>query len=139
MLKKYLVRHINLAHDKKHTCENCNKHYNSNKEYLEHNCSAVPDSFKTTFTCVTCSKKFFREVYLRKHLKVHERRKQKLELTANFICEVCAQRFSSRKGLLTHKQTHMEPTLGCGICNKKFHRQETLNEHILTHSDTQVI
>ncbi|XP_063902821.1 zinc finger protein 569-like [Zophobas morio] len=133
--KKYLSRHLQAIHHKKFHCVSCNKSYHSNKELLEHNCSKVPVADKEKFMCSICNKHFYRERYLKKHLQTHGPR-TKTTKTVNVTCDVCGLHFQSRNSYYLHKKKHEEPSYSCETCNKKFYRQDILNEHVLIHMES---
>ncbi|KAB0797969.1 hypothetical protein PPYR_08962 [Photinus pyralis] len=137
--EKYLDRHTNLVHKGVYLCEKCNKKNHSQKDYKNHNCTALSNSAKQVFPCSTCGKKFFHIRYLRKHAKRHKQKEKVAPLNENFTCEVCGANHKTRAGLFLHKKTHSNPSFQCPLCEKKFHKSDTLREHKLyRHSDQKV-
>lgn len=133
--KKYLKHHVEVKHSNKFSCTVCGKTFSSNKEKNEHSCGTTVD--KQSFSCITCSKVFCKESYLKRHMKMHSSLPSKAN-DIRFVCEVCGKQFNERRTLIQHTITHQDRSFECGICGKKFGRQEVLNNHILTHSVPQV-
>lgn len=133
--KKYLTKHVEAKHTNKITCNSCCKSFTTDEEKSEHNCVATIE--KQAFPCITCSKVFYKECYLRKHMRVHLPLLVKAK-TMRYICEVCGKKFSDGSTLKQHTATHREPTFECHVCGKKFGRRQVLNNHVLTHSVPQV-
>lgn len=129
--RKYLSRHMEAIHKKKYRCVSCNKHYYSNKELQEHNCSKVPLSEKERYSCHICDKLFYREIYLKRHLKTHKE-KTRISKHCSITCDVCGMYLVS-SSYYSHKKKHGEPTYTCEICNKKFYRSDILKEHQIIH------
>lgn len=137
LLKKHLMRHIYVVHEKRFACDKCKKYYQSKKECNEHYCSAVAKDEMPLFPCNLCNKKFYRDSYLRKHLIRHNQKNQQVS-SSNWICEMCGVCCKSRSGMYLHKKNHLEQSLECCICRKKFNRKSVLKEHLLTHCDSVV-
>lgn len=138
-LKKYLSRHIQAVHERKKSCPKCNKSYHCDKEYREHNCSGVPDSEKEKYPCLLCNKTFFRESYIKKHMKLHAPIKESEGGDELFICEICAKTFKTSRNLKRHKRTHSQLSYPCDKCDKSFTRSDTLNHHVIVeHSQNSV-
>ncbi|EFA02991.2 hypothetical protein TcasGA2_TC010410 [Tribolium castaneum] len=129
--RKYLSRHLEAVHNKKYSCVSCGKNYHSNKELLEHNCSKIPNADKERFMCPICDKLFFREIYLKRHLKTHDQKGRTSK--PNYVtCDVCGLHLISTS-YFSHKKKHQEPSYACEICSKKFHRTDSLKQHVLIH------
>lgn len=129
-------------HTGKYTCNACGKQYSSLTEKESHNCSSIPSLQKKIFPCQWCNKKFFRELYLRKHIKkfhktTNESASDACELK-EVICEICAEKFKSIHSLKQHMVQHGDPKFECIICSKKFHRKYVLSNHILSHGTPQL-
>ncbi|ODN05661.1 putative zinc finger protein [Orchesella cincta] len=58
----------------------------------------------------------------------HQRKRKK---TFSFFCEECGLEFKVRNKLERHKFVHGEPQFPCGICKKKYRRQDHLDIHII--------
>ncbi|XP_044268277.1 PR domain zinc finger protein 15-like [Tribolium madens] len=132
---KYLSRHLGAIHNKKYSCVSCGKNYYSNKELLEHNCSKIPIADKERFMCPICDKLFFREIYLKRHLKTHDQKGRNSKPT-QITCDICGLNLIYTS-YFSHKKKHEEPSYVCEVCNKKFHRADSLREHILVHQSNE--
>lgn len=138
--KKYLVRHL-ARHDKKYKCTACGKQYSSQKERDQHNCPSVPLSEKKVYPCQYCKKNFYRDLYLKRHIKNFHENKNTNQLEPKekeAICEICAEKFSNVSSLKQHMAFHSEPRFECSVCNKKFYRKSVLDSHVLSHGSPQL-
>lgn len=122
---------MSAAHSSRFKCQKCGKIYHSATELKQHNCPKIPGNEKITYPCPVCQKVFLRESYMKLHRKTHDPPSQE------FVCEVCACRFSSRNGLLHHRMNHNEAQFACQICDKKYKRKLLLTQHLMTHGPAQ--
>lgn len=126
--EKYYKRHMDVVHNQKFKCKNCEKSYSNKYELTRHNCTVQPNR-REVFICEVCKKKFIHQRYLKKHLLRNHKNIQ------NFLCEICSKSYSTKTAYELHTRTHMERTFECEICHKKFHRKHTLGEHMTLHSN----
>ncbi|KPJ00415.1 Zinc finger protein 711 [Papilio xuthus] len=53
-----------------------------------------------------------------------------------YSCKLCSYSGKTVKYLSRHtKKVHTEPTISCNVCDKKFHFQCNLKQHLLVHTD----
>lgn len=84
---------------------------------------------KGSFSCRTCSKRFFSQLQL-----VHHRRKAHAP-ERSFICSICAKSFKKQIHVRNHIRTHTgERPFQCSDCGKTFSSLANLIRHNLIHS-----
>ncbi|KAF5307813.1 hypothetical protein FQR65_LT06685 [Abscondita terminalis] len=137
MMRKHLMRHIYVVHERRYACEKCKKQYHTKKDYNDHYCLGSSCDQTALFPCTLCNKKFFRDSYLRKHLNRHNKKNQQVS-SLNLICEICGVCCKSRSGMYLHMKNHSGRSLECHVCNKTFHRKYLLDQHLLSHHDSAV-
>ncbi|CAH1996727.1 unnamed protein product [Acanthoscelides obtectus] len=75
--------------------------------------------------CKDCNEVFTSEQEYKKHLRGHK----------NFICELCGNKYSSKKNLMDHMDTHEdEAKYVCPYCNKGFKQRTTFHKHKKIHT-----
>nr|CAI5842698.1 unnamed protein product [Callosobruchus analis] len=75
--------------------------------------------------CKDCDQVFKVEQEYKKHLRGHK----------NFICELCGNKYSSKKNLVDHMDTHEEEAkYVCPYCNKGFKQRTTFHKHKKIHT-----
>ncbi|XP_013163283.1 PREDICTED: zinc finger protein 93-like [Papilio xuthus] len=78
------------------------------------------------FKCNICTKRFFNKTLLQQHKKIHN---------MTYSCKLCSYSGKTVKYLSRHtKKVHTEPTISCNVCDKKFHFQCNLKQHLLVHT-----
>ncbi|CAH0557098.1 unnamed protein product [Brassicogethes aeneus] len=130
--KKYLNRHITVRHFKKYACSKCSHSYQSKTDLVNHECEAK--NRERNVTCGKCGKQFFHERALKIHSKIHETK----VVEVKFICEFCPKIFTNKVSFNVHAQTHEEPKYACRVCDRKFHRNDVLKHHMLSHVVTNL-
>ena len=98
----------------------------------------IEDDPFTTFTCSNCSKIFFNQQELRRHVKkIHYGSDTRMK---KFKCGVCPKYYSSRESLRRHvREYHENQTIEplnqkfiCPRCSKSYDHKESLRKHIRT-------
>lgn len=114
----------------KFVCHICGKPIVQKKQYETHVRSHDINEFlRRDFTCNYCSKAFYNQRILSKHIFATHTEK-------NFECDVCKSRFKTNKGLIYHKQImheNLEKAFECKECGKTFYRKTQLNMHVKVH------
>ena len=130
------------------TYEELQQHYPIDHQFQEiYTCHICGDSFKKqcrslyirhvqkhsmterTVECPECDKKFFFEVDLTKHMKLHSK---------NYMCDICDYRASNNTYLKHHMKTHSdERPYICNICGSGFKLKDKLRIHMLSHSEVR--
>lgn len=124
--------HINKVHVSKVKCPHCVEtfsNYNQRKVHFK-----VVHNVGSLHACPDCGKEFSCNSRMEHHLKeVHYKE-------THFNCNMCDQRFYSNWRLTKHVRiTHSGKEHKCGVCHKSFARSSTLNEHVKTHSDNNIL
>ena len=90
-------------------------------EYKQH-----VDMHQGNYTCRTCSKTFFSDLLLRKHVRFVHREGR------HFECETCGKRFIEKAKLKRHiKTVHLRlKTHQCEVCGKWFSRSDARRLHL---------
>ncbi|XP_058469229.1 zinc finger protein with KRAB and SCAN domains 8-like [Solea solea] len=85
-------------------------------------------TYKNSFKCVTCGKKFGSNYQLSLHLRVHTGEKP-------FPCNTCSKCFRTKPEMLSHMRTHTgEKPYSCKTCGKCFRHRPSLMNHKRTHT-----
>lgn len=81
------------------------------------------------FTCEICSKSFYDNHHLERHITTHSKEKP-------HMCLVCSKSFSTATGLRTHEVKHSRPKVQhkCGICSKVLTSVKRLKAHVERHN-----
>ena len=125
--EKYLINHMKLIHEKiekqKNECDICGKMFFDLKMHQKN------AHQNEKFVCEICQKAYISEVYLNRHMKVH----QYVSTTNSSLeCDTRGKLFSSIQTFRTHKlYVHVkERKFHCSECNNIFGRNSTLMMHI---------
>nr|CAI5869090.1 unnamed protein product [Callosobruchus analis] len=123
-LADHLNKHLGLRPFK---CDECDKSFVSKHHVKLHKrCHSTEKIFK----CTKCEKAFKNRMSLRSHLIVH------YEKIKEFICKVCNKECADLAGLRQHMVSHGNvPEIKCGLCNKKFNNDRSLECHLSTHKE----
>lgn len=125
---------IHLA-DNKFECVQCRKHFDSLsilKYHLYVRCQSVhPEGHESNIVCTICSKIFKKNVYLKKHMLLHE-----VETARRYECYICKKQLKALISLVTHLNYHHLhlKTVSCDECGKSFRNGHTLNIHRRIHT-----
>ncbi|XP_054744913.1 zinc finger protein weckle-like [Anastrepha obliqua] len=139
------------------TCSQCSKSFKNIFDLNLHIKTHRPLSEKRIFPCPQCDRKFSQKCYVANHIKfVHEDirpficeecgegtrtettlREHMLIHTdlAPFECEICKKFFKKQSRLKSHMQIHSSSKHICRECGLQLNTRETLNRHMLVHSD----
>ena len=64
---------------------------------------------------------------LKKHILLHSGLRP-------FICDVCGNGYKDKTGLQLHMQTHGEKTIQCDLCEQRFKKRKTFENHRMIHT-----
>ena len=107
------------------------------------------------FSCQVCSKHFYRQDVLRKHMKTHQPAVPAPDVRGPsagcppdsatnlpgkptpekhremHVCDVCRKTFSTQKTLKRHRESTHRQSAGfaCGLCDQRFYRKDNLRKH----------
>ena len=82
---------------------------------------------KYDFQCPLCPKSFMDKGNLKKHILLHSGLR-------SFICDVCGNGYKDRTGLKLHMATHGEKTIQCDLCEQRFKKRKTFENHRMIHT-----
>lgn len=135
--KRSLEAHI-LSHGaltERAYCVECNLLFKNETTYKVHLKQSVkhmpPENFK--YECTVCDKKFYCKTTHRRHMNaIHYNIRE-------FSCDICPKSFIRRDQLTkhmmyTHQGVDKPREKICPHCGKGFHKQQTLLNHIRTHT-----
>ncbi|XP_073842728.1 uncharacterized protein [Musca autumnalis] len=156
-----------------HTCELCGKSYPEYINLRKHMRYKHPLSMDTEYICKICDQRFATQTGLDRHcnrthrkptkhkceicgtcyvdvwhLQIHIRRKHPTSIDTEYICEICNERFTTRRGrdkhsYLMHPAAQTPAQHKCEICGSCYLESQTLRAHIRTKHpasiDTQYI
>ncbi|XP_055634274.1 zinc finger protein 888-like [Toxorhynchites rutilus septentrionalis] len=112
-------------------CDNCRKVFKSRKMLLRHQ---EIHSSENKYKCRYCGRWFrARSSWYNHELKHRHAVDNKEKLEREFLCEICAKSFKTKKQLVDHLAIVHEGVkrFHCDICNKSFTRNGSLAEHKL--------
>lgn len=153
-----LLKHVSFKHDAlSYLCYLCKKSFESLEDIANHyqnhdqvddlkllkmpkyKCSLCDASFNKPDKlslhlqneshikpCIHCSKIFVSSKRLRMHLQIHKEFKP-------YQCTLCDSSFHMKKYLTSHMLKHGDRQFACGVCNKKFKRQDVVHRHRKIH------
>ena len=120
---------------KVHTCNICNKNYqtagslSSHKKFAHHS-----DSNKTRKLCEICSKSFSTLTSYKEHLTLHSEDRDKFQLK----CPECGKWLKNKRCLKSHLMLHTNVDMRCDICDYVTKKESLLKNHMMTkHSDVK--
>lgn len=107
-------------------CYMCHRDFAQNDGLREHfhvKHTSVP------VLCTICGKQVKTKSYLRRHMEKHNKER-------SHACDKCDKRFTSRRGLLSHRKKVHNVFVGgkCKYCSKEFGHRDELQEHIKSHT-----
>ena len=144
---------INNTHAEQYQCETCGKQFPRRDQFAIFNRHVQSHSMgDPKIKCEHCSKCFFFEIDLRRHMNMHtfvycdkcefktpkhhaqqltSHMRNKHTMEKPFKCTTCDKGFATRKFLSNHIEIH-DPVkkYECSVCGKKFR----LEKHLWTHS-----
>jgi len=118
--------------EKDSTCDICLKEF-ANAMLLKKHKNGV--HFKS-HQCVKCPKRFAKPKDLEKHLRVHEKREERMDENsseASVQCWECGKQASNMKRLRDHMRTHWK--YRCSNCFTRFKTEEELDKHFAGHKE----
>ncbi|CAH1976258.1 unnamed protein product [Acanthoscelides obtectus] len=117
--------HSMVKHGVKPTCVECNKQFQTMKEYRSH--MKFHESFKP-YSCSICGKSFTQQHSMKKHMRTHTGDRKHL-------CTICGKRFYEHNNLVLHTRIHTgEKPVSCETCGKKFTTRHSLSTHNKIHT-----
>ncbi|XP_041986010.1 zinc finger protein 468-like isoform X2 [Aricia agestis] len=129
--KLKLLRKYMKTHNIPYTCDYCLKEWKSKSRLLDHIKSVHVEK---QFGCDICSKMFTNKAALFSHTIVHTGDRP-------FSCDICGKSFAHRSTLYNHNK-HMHSgtkQFSCNICYRGFSLRSRLNEHMLIHTDENLL
>ena len=139
--RRSMVRHKQTAHQLAlFECEVCHKTYTS-KQNKNFHFDAVHNG-ANNFECTTCGKKFVWQNALAHHINITSHSSQKVRKqppgpqkrkgssTEPHNCEICMEKFESRKSMIRHKRTaHQLALFECEVCHKTYTSKQNKKFH----------
>ena len=145
-----------LSHSHPFKCEKCEKRFVKVGSFNSHECSTeifscgtcqrsfkneaglekhVKDNECLQYQCSACEQMFHLKSQARDHVQVCEAapindKKIVNKKQVSEMCELCGKSFSSRSNLTKHMLLHGEKKYACPHCEKKFHLDVYLKEHV---------
>ncbi|XP_036322363.1 zinc finger protein 626-like, partial [Rhagoletis pomonella] len=141
------------------TCPQCPRTFKTSSKLARHIKTHRPISEKRIFPCPQCDRKFVTKDYVFRHIQfVHEDIRPficeecgegtRTEATlrdhmlihtdvAPFECEICKKAFKNQSRLKNHMDIHSSNKHVCTECGLQLNSRETLNRHMLVHSDVR--
>ncbi|CAH1976255.1 unnamed protein product [Acanthoscelides obtectus] len=117
--------HSMVKHGVKPTCVECNKQFQTMKEYRSH--MKFHESFKP-YSCSICGKSFTQQHSMKKHMRTHTGDRKHL-------CTICGKRFYEHNNLVLHTRIHTgEKPVSCETCGRRFAHSFVLRTHKRTHT-----
>ncbi|XP_052764271.1 uncharacterized protein LOC128206110 isoform X2 [Mya arenaria] len=116
-------------------CEACSRTFKSLTVYNKH----VQEGECMNYQCSGCGEKFHLMVQARRHLETCTGENidpenhpilQKISDAVTFICQQCGKSFSTQSNLTKHIFLHGDKKYECPHCEKRFHLEVYLKEHI---------
>lgn len=132
-------------HNKKteYSCLICGDTFCTPRQYKQHD-KAVHLNENGLYTCTVCENTYRRLCEYRRHIydKHEHLAGSLLSTTANHMCDICGECFTSLRGVMHHRDNiHREGmlrrTYDCTICSKKFRYRNRLDRHLVTHTDSR--
>lgn len=126
--RKYFQLHMQLPKKRSFVCDQCGKDFSASSYLKKHQLRHQSKPIKST-ECTICKKSY---VSIRRHYKVHH-----TECTANYVCDLCGQKFWHNFDLKLHTMRHKgEKPHRCTYegCAKSFLRKQHLTLHERSHT-----
>ncbi|XP_073842924.1 uncharacterized protein isoform X1 [Musca autumnalis] len=138
---KSLLEHVRLKHPShtEYICEICQKIFTTQHGLNRHSTWTHPDAdatqAHTKHKCEQCDRSYVNEKSLQRHM----RNDHCLGIDKEYICEICNQRFTTKKGLVVHlykthpAEYHSIQTRAkhkCELCDSSYGEVADLRRHI---------
>ena len=104
-------------------CWQCHKHFSSSLNLKRHIESV---HYYEAFTCKRCGEVFNRKDSLRRHKKIHKKKREKL------LCDICGKQFITIDIFNRHKNVHNSGSseeFKCELCGANFTRKDNFETH----------
>ncbi|XP_053958856.1 zinc finger protein 91-like [Anastrepha ludens] len=125
-LTHHIKTHRPLSDKRIFPCPQCDRKFQT-KDSVSTHIKFVHEDIRP-FICEECGKGTRTETTLREHMLIHTD-------LAPFECEICKKGFKNQARLKNHMQIHSSSKHICRECGLQLNTRETLNRHMLVHSD----
>lgn len=123
--------HVLSAHQEKHSCEQCDKSFQSYNVLKQH----MRDTHNNdALKCEKCGHGFASKYLLKRHLALTHDLKE-----FQYKCDVCSKIYTTISKLRIHKRRiHLnEKNVSCQICGLSFFDSDHLKRHMVKHTDAR--
>ncbi|CAL4120913.1 unnamed protein product [Meganyctiphanes norvegica] len=119
-------------HEKKYECPECGDKFTRNHVMQSH--IKVVHYREKAYVCPICFERFGGRSTMKNHILTHTQEKP-------YKCLQCDYGCNQKGTLLVHVRRHhtKEKPFACNKCHKKFTTKYSLNKHMVTHSDAELI
>lgn len=119
-------------HEKKYECPECGDKFTRNHVMQSH--IKVVHYREKAYVCPICFERFGGRSTMKNHILTHTQEKP-------YKCLQCDYGCNQKGTLLVHIRRHhtKEKPFACDKCSKKFTTKYSLNKHVLTHSEEELI
>ena len=104
-------------------CYQCPNYFSSILNWNRHVESV---HYSETFECKKCGETFSRKDSLRRHKKLHRKKREK------FVCDNCGKQFTTAESLIKHKKAHdneASDEFKCELCGTTFTQKDNHQRH----------